>query len=323
MGKETFFGYEWKTENINQNTSLSSIKCTNNIGVFYLINLYGISCNPDDYYKIISLIHEKSIFEKPYFFASKSSVATLKEYFPDDTNCKNTFSTIEDCLSEFPTSFGLKQERALKLLYKKYPEHGKDIEYLDKRPFCFFSRDKEDLSFIINEMINNEFIQGIDANDDDDDDDFEILIDMKIARKGWEFIENNFSSTKSKQAFIAMWFDKKMLSARQAIIKAISDTNIFIPRIIDEKQFNGDIPEEITKEISKSKFLVADLTGQRGGVYFEAGYAMAKNIPVIFSCKECPEEKIHFDVNHNNIVFWNNENELYTKLLERINGTIK
>ena len=322
MEKEIIFGCEWDTEIINPDLPISSKKCTNNIGVFYSLNLYDLSVNPDDYYKIISLIHEKYIFEKPYYFVSMDSVAIMKNNFPDDKYCKVTYSTIEDCLSEFPTSFGLKQERALKLLYKKYPEHGSVINFTDTRPFCFFSKAKNDFSLIIKNMVKKELIEGIVPPVTDDEDDCDIIINMQIAPEGWEFIENNFSTSTSKQGFIAMWFNPKMSPARSAIKNAIEDTKFYTPRIIDEKQFNGDIPEEISIEISKSKFLVADLTGQRGGVYFEAGYAIAKKIPVIFTCKEAPEEKVHFDINHNNIIFWTNENELYTKLLDRIKGTI-
>jgi len=33
------------------------------------------------------------------------------------------------------------------------------------------------------------------------------------------------------------------------------------------------------------RFIVADFTGQRGGVYFEAGYALGLRKPVIWTCK--------------------------------------
>ena len=33
------------------------------------------------------------------------------------------------------------------------------------------------------------------------------------------------------------------------------------------------IPSEIISEIKRSKFMIADLTGYRGGVYYEAGFA--------------------------------------------------
>jgi len=46
---------------------------------------------------------------------------------------------------------------------------------------------------------------------------------------------------------------------------------------------------EIIAEIRRSRFLVADFTCEsgsvRGGVYFETGFAMGIDIPIIWTCK--------------------------------------
>ena len=39
-------------------------------------------------------------------------------------------------------------------------------------------------------------------------------------------------------------------------------------------------------QIRKSKFLIADFTGQRGGVYYEAGFAYGLGLPVIWTCRK-------------------------------------
>ena len=49
---------------------------------------------------------------------------------------------------------------------------------------------------------------------------------------------------------------------------------------IDMKQFNEKICDHIIAEIRRSRFLIADVTGHRAGVYFEAGYAMGLGLPV-------------------------------------------
>ena len=55
---------------------------------------------------------------------------------------------------------------------------------------------------------------------------------------------------------------------------------------IDKKEDVVKIDDEIISEIRRSRFLVADFTqgndGARGGVYFEAGFALGLGIPVIF-----------------------------------------
>jgi Nucleoside 2-deoxyribosyltransferase len=121
------------------------------------------------------------------------------------------------------------------------------------------------------------------------------------------------------KVFIAMSFDNSMNKARESIKDALKHFG-YKPILIDAKEHNNQIVPEIFKEIEDSKFVIADLTGQRGGVYYEAGYATAKNKPVILCCKK--DENPHFDVAQINTIFWFNENDLKQRLIDRIKATI-
>ena len=48
--------------------------------------------------------------------------------------------------------------------------------------------------------------------------------------------------------------------------------------------------------------LSSDFTGNRGGVYYEAGFAHGLGLPVIFMCRDGDE--LHFDVRQYNCIFW-------------------
>ena len=78
-------------------------------------------------------------------------------------------------------------------------------------------------------------------------------------------------ASNSAQGFVAMWFDE---SLREVWTNGF-DPGIraagFQPRRIDDKDYVGGISDEIMAEIRRSRFVVADHTGQRNGVYFEAG----------------------------------------------------
>lgn len=124
-----------------------------------------------------------------------------------------------------------------------------------------------------------------------------------------------------EKVFIAMSFDESMVRARENITKAVKDSG-YMPVLIDVKEHNNQIVPEIFKEIQESKFVIADLTGQRGGVYYEAGYAMAYNKPLILCCKKTIKETPHFDVAQINTIFWNEEKDLYNRLIKRIEATI-
>lgn len=71
---------------------------------------------------------------------------------------------------------------------------------------------------------------------------------------------------------------------------------------------------------------MADFThgdgGVRGGVYFEAGFALGLNIPVIYMCKDDQIDNVHFDTRQYNHILWKDAKELKEKLSNRISATI-
>ena len=147
----------------------------------------------------------------------------------------------------------------------------------------------------------------------------EYVKNIKELLKGYGLDECERMLGNNKKVFMAMWFDDSMKKARGQIRSAIELCG-YEPMIIDDKEYNNQIVPEIFKEIEDSEFVVADLTGQRGGVYYEAGYAVAKNKELILCCKK--GEDLHFDVKQINTIFWENEQQLHTRLIKRIKGTI-
>lgn len=124
-----------------------------------------------------------------------------------------------------------------------------------------------------------------------------------------------------KKVFIAMSFHARMKKVREAIRDAVKASG-YRPVWIDEKQYNGQIVSEIYKEIEESQFVIADLTQQKTGVYYEAGYAMGVKKPLIFCCKYAEREKLHFDVAQINTILWKDREDLKKRLVERIVVTI-
>lgn len=103
---------------------------------------------------------------------------------------------------------------------------------------------------------------------------------------------------------------------------AIEDSGKYEARRIDVVQHNNKICDEIIAEIKKSDFVVADFTGQRGGVYFEAGFAQGLGKPVIWCVQEKELANLHFDTRQFNHISYKNENDLFTKLSARIAATL-
>jgi len=146
---------------------------------------------------------------------------------------------------------------------------------------------------------------------------------FRLTPLGWQrAIELQKTQSDSNQAFVAMWFDKSMNDVwKNGFEEALIDTK-FHPYRIDRAEYNGKIDDQIIAEIRRSGLLIADFTGQRGGVYFEAGFAMGLGIPVIYTCRESDISVCHFDTRQYNHITWNTVDELKTKLINRIRATI-
>ena len=132
--------------------------------------------------------------------------------------------------------------------------------------------------------------------------------------------------TASSRAFVAMWFDSSMQAARDDGIKPAIINAGYEPILIDEKEHIDRIDDEIISEIRRSRFLVADFTqddkGARGGVYYEAGFAHGRGIPVIFSCRRDKVPELHFDTRQYNHIVWDTPDDLRNQLTNRISAAI-
>lgn len=146
----------------------------------------------------------------------------------------------------------------------------------------------------------------------------------RLSAKGWERIEGLLSSQpKGRQAFVAMWFDPQMDDAWLNGLKpGIEDTEYFRPLRISDVHHNDKIDDRIVAEIKRSGLLVADFTGHRGGVYFEAGLAMGLGIPVIWTCRADDVGSTHFDTRQYNHIVWEDSADLRTRLKDRLLATV-
>lgn len=126
-------------------------------------------------------------------------------------------------------------------------------------------------------------------------------------------------SANGRNVLVAMSFNDTQ-KLREAIRKGIADAG-YNAIFIDEVQHNDFITPELLKYIKDSKFVVADLTHQNNGAYFEEGYAMGLGKPVIQLCKK--DVQLHFDIAQKNTIMWKTEDDIPQKLCNRIKATIE
>ncbi|WP_394870649.1 hypothetical protein [Clostridium butyricum] len=131
----------------------------------------------------------------------------------------------------------------------------------------------------------------------------------------------NLIKDESRDVFVEMSFDEKMSNASKVIENVLKKCG-YNAENMKNKEYNDLIVPEIFLQIKKSKFVVVDLTQQKSGVYYEAGYAKALDKEIIFSCRSDDFENIHFDVAQQNVIKWEDEEDLKEKLDKRIEATV-
>jgi nucleoside 2-deoxyribosyltransferase/predicted RNA-binding Zn-ribbon protein involved in translation (DUF1610 family) len=126
----------------------------------------------------------------------------------------------------------------------------------------------------------------------------------------------------SAQGFVAMSFASSLTEAwTMGFEPAIRDAG-YDPVRVDGIEHSEKIDDRIIAEIRRSRFVVADFTGHRGGVYFEAGFALGLNLPVIWSCQESEIKDLHFDIRQYNTIPWRDPADLATRLQLRIEAVV-
>jgi hypothetical protein len=132
-------------------------------------------------------------------------------------------------------------------------------------------------------------------------------------------------NAESHKAFVAMWFDESVRELYDKVIRPAVEEDCHYKAVrIDRQESNGKIDDEIIAEIRESRFVIADFTGQRGGVYFEAGYAQGMGLQVVWLCRDNDLKNVHFDTRQFNHLVWNANNlPLFRKrLANRVRATI-
>ena len=125
----------------------------------------------------------------------------------------------------------------------------------------------------------------------------------------------------SNQAFVAMWADDTMEPIyRKAMVPALAATG-WEDDCVNWRKRTEDLDEAILKGIEKCGLIVADVTGNRPCVYYEAGYAHALGKPVIFTVQKDfwdVRENRQFDTGKWRHVIWTDIAHLRTELVRCI-----
>ncbi|MFA7420208.1 MAG: hypothetical protein WCZ90_11035 [Melioribacteraceae bacterium] len=191
--------------------------------------------------------------------------------------------------------------------------------------------DEEDLFYHLKQLQYDGLISRFQELDNTEPLEWEYLglIKAQITHKGWsKYYELLNSNKNSRLAFMAMKFGIEPLETIYSdVIKPAVDKTGFEIRKITENPSAGLIDDKLRVDIRRSKFLIADLSHDNNGAYWEAGFAEGLGMPVIYICEEKKfndkTKTTHFDTNHHLTVLWKNEEAGLKKFAEDLKATIR
>jgi len=220
------------------------------------------------------------------------------------------------------TTVSQKLDYLMRLLAKRTEFAGQPVSFDSQLDYPAVAAISEaEAKFLLLSLAEFGFLTGVIPADSMDGPDI-VVGRLTITVEGWRRLEAEGSGETSGRCFVAMSFDPSLEDAYESgIRRGISDAG-YEPVRIDKVHHNEKICDKILAEVRQVQFLVADVTLQRQGVYFEAGFAMALGRPVIWACREDDFKNTHFVTRQYNHIVWKTPEDLREQLKDRIIATI-
>lgn len=201
----------------------------------------------------------------------------------------------------------------------KYPGHSVQLLSDHDYPLAWASG-QEELEYYIRHLV----LRGLLARTDEEPQEFgDMTVSVELTIDGWDYVGQLAQrAAELNQVFVAMSFSESMKAVFEEAIKpAVTEAGYKAYRVDVEPHIER-IDAKIVAEIKNSLFVVAEVTQHKHGVYFEAGYALGREMPVIWCVREDDLANVHFDTRQYNHIVWESAAELKEKLYDTICAVI-
>jgi hypothetical protein len=212
------------------------------------------------------------------------------------------------------TPIGVKIQRLLGLARKRSRWYGDSVMlYLDADWPLLHAYSADEAQALMLELQRRGLLSGQAGIDD---------LGLALTIEGWEATEPSAGGVPGL-GFAAMSFDPELLPAYEDGMKlAVEiDCRLQLTRV-DSGDFQEKVCDRVIGEIRRSQFVIADFTRHRGSVYFEAGFALALDRIVIWTCHEDDVAHLQFDTRQYPHLIWRTPGELRMKLADRIRALV-
>jgi len=218
-------------------------------------------------------------------------------------------SNFQGLVSDLPRYTPMeKLDLLLQQILRKTSRLGGDSEFSPDLDYpLVICGDRDELLFLLRELSRRGYVE-LTSNS------------ITPTLEGWQRAEEIASVGRtSDAAFIAMPFDKSYdATYEKCIAPAITEAG-YRPLRVDKIEHVNRIDDQIISDIRRSRFMVADLTAQRPGVYFEAGMMLGLGRTVIWMVRQDDLSNVHFDNRQYNFIVYDDDlDEAKKRLMLRI-----
>lgn len=263
-------------------------------------------------YQLSALLREQAVSKRPIFWLRDG----MPEYGPLATD--ETFAIIErsELLARWPRTVPERIDRFLCNLARMSHCGGQPLNVPPEDTALAFAEHTDESRYHFDALFTERLIVGS-------------TLETVVTPAGWARFHDLTRTQQNLQSpvFVAMWYGGKdheqaMTSAFEEGIRPALNNAGWKAIRADLVEHNEWIMDQVLGDIRTAPFVVADFTGQRNGVYMEAGFARGLGTQVVHTCRRDQMKEAHFDTAQLNHVLWDSPEDLATKLYHRVLGTI-
>jgi hypothetical protein len=290
------------------------VRCAN-CGEFALDEQMVGTCSSDLRHPRLSvLVREHSLHLGPVVLYPQEPAPKIDGYAP---------MRIDATKTDFPTLVSDRLDRALLNLAKLSKELGQSLEVHWDAPSVLFATSRNEALYMVQSLAAAGWIENPAARSG---------ASCLLTPNGWARVAELQSARRRdprSPVFVAMWFGDDrtnetpsfMHDLYESYLRTAIESAGYRAERVDLIQHNDFVMEKVLGMIRVAPFVVADFTGHRTGVYFEAGFARGLGIAVVHTCKRSHFEQAHFDIKQINTIVWDTPDQLNEALYHRIVGT--
>ena len=224
----------------------------------------------------------------------------------------------------------LQAANLIRYIGDRVTESGEPIGQL--KPEVFYeeidSPSAEFAASLLSELCERDFIKTLEIPPTLDGSPVPINVDLTLP--GWEKYEaEKRGRISGNYGFLARKFDDTDTDFEVFIREVVKSTvekelGYGLVDMKDELEA-GRIDDIMCIKIRDAAFVIADLTHDNQGAYWEAGYAEGLGKPVVYICEQqkFDDDKTHFDTNHCTTILWSEKESEHDAFKRNLIATLR